>query len=515
MKKFTRFLSALLIAVLLIPTASVALADSAEPTELIFYFLGEEMEDDKVVIGAINEKLIEKLNCYMTIEYVPFGEVNTTYPLLFASQTRMDAVFAAYFTGYATLANKDAYMELTEEMLKEYAPLTWEDTPAEVWDQARINGKIYAVPQLYIENIQGVLGIRGDLREKYGLPEVTDIPSLENYMAAVAENEDELVPLLFGTMYNYLYDILMFEPNEWASDGNVSQICMAYELTEDAPTPFCYLYTNEYREAVETVYRWNQNGWISRDSLSNTHTNRENMTNGRIAVMMDNSGTVNTTGQDILKQNTGAYLEMVDLSGDAKILRYAATGGMLAIPTQSQHPELVLQVVDYLRNDKEMNYLVQRGIEGEDAQWYLAGELNEDGTVNENIVAFGERNSLYGGNWICWSAFRNWDYQTLPAAENCISGYRDIWNDMNERSINNIMQAFTFDTTNYQNELAAIQSVYDEYGKPLNLGFVDPSTGIDEYIAMMEAAGLTTVIDAYLQQAADYLAAQGAAAQAE
>ena len=62
MKKFTRFLSALLIAVLLIPTASVALADSAEPTELIFYFLGEEMEDDKVVIGAINEKLIEKLS---------------------------------------------------------------------------------------------------------------------------------------------------------------------------------------------------------------------------------------------------------------------------------------------------------------------------------------------------------------------------------------------------------------------------------------------------------------------
>ena len=229
MKKFTRFLSALLIAVLLIPTASVALADSAEPTELIFYFLGEEMEDDKVVIGAINEKLIEKLNCYMTVEYIPFGEVNTTYPLLFASQTRMDAVFSAYFTGYASLANRDAYMELTEEMLQTYAPITWEDTPESVWDQARINGKIYAVPQLYIENIQGVLGIRGDLREKYGLPEVTDLESLENYMAAIAENEDDLVPLLFGSMWNYLYDILMFEPNEWASDGNVSQI--AWRMT--------------------------------------------------------------------------------------------------------------------------------------------------------------------------------------------------------------------------------------------------------------------------------------------
>ncbi len=425
MKTFTRFLSALLIALLLVPTASVALAETAEPTELIFYFLGEELEDDPVVIGAINEKLIEKLNCYMTVEYIPFGEVNTTYPLLFASQTRMDAVFSAYFTGYASLANRDAYMELTEEMLQTYAPITWEDTPESVWDQARINGKIYAVPQLYIENIQGVLGIRGDLREKYGLPEITDLESLENYMAAVAENEDDLVPLLFGSMWNYLYDILMFTPNEWASDSNLRQICMAYDLTAEAPTPFCYLYTDEYREAVETVYRWNQNGWISRDSLSNTHTNRENMSNGRIAVMMDNSGTVNTTGQDMLKMGNGAYLEMVDLSGDSAPAlcgdrRYAS------IPTHSQHPELVLQVVDYLRNDKEMNWLVERGIEGEDAQWYFAGELNEDGTVNENVIAVGARTSLYGGNWIAWSAFRNWDYQTMPAVESDLRLPRDL-----------------------------------------------------------------------------------------
>ena len=504
MKNLSRFLCMLLALALLIPMSLSASAESS-PTEVIFYFLGEEMEDDPVVIDAINEKLIEKLNCYMTVEYVPFGEIGTTYPLLFASQTRMDAIFAGYFTGYASLANKNAFMELTDEMLQEYAPITWEDTPESVWDQARVNGKIYAVPQLYVENIQGVLGIRGDLREKYGLPLVTDIDSLEAYMAAVKENED-IPAMLFGSMWTYLYDVLMFNPNEWASDSNFSQICMAFNLTEDAPTPFCYLYTDEYREALERVYAWNQAGYISRDSLSNTHTNRENMTNGKMAVMIDNSGTVNTTG--LSTEVDGAYLEMIDLSGDAKLLRYKATGGALAIPTQSEHPDLVLQIVDYLRNDKEMNYLVERGIEGEDAQWYFAGELNEDGTLNENIIANGARSALYGGNWICWSAFRNWDYQTMPAQENCISGYREIWADMNDRSINNIMQAFTFDSTNYQNELAAVQSVYDEYGKPLNLGFVDPSTGLDEYIRLMEAAGLTTIIDAYLEQAAEYLAAQ-------
>lgn len=508
MKSLPRFLCLLLVAALLIPMTSFAMAEAADPTELIIYFLGEELEDDKVVIGAVNEKLIEKLNCYMTIEYIPFGEVNTTYPLLFASQTRMDAIFTSFFTGYASLANKDAFMELTEDMLKEYAPLTWEDTPESVWNQAKVNGKIYAVPQLMIQNIQGTIGIRGDLREKYGLPEVTDLASLEAYMDAVSKNETTLVPLLFGSMWTYVQDILMFTPNEWSPDSNYSQLCMAFDITDSAPVPFCYLYTDEYREMLDTIYRWNQNGWISKDSLSNTHTNRENMDNGKIAVMMDNAGTVNSAGNDLLKNGTGEYLELIDLSGDKQLLRYKASGGMLSIPTQSQHPELVLQVIDYLRNDKEMNYLIERGIEGEDAQWYYAGELNEDGTLNENVISYGARSSLYGGNWICWSAFRNWDYQVIESADNSIAGYREAFYDMDSRSIDNIMQAFTFDSTNYKNELAAIQSVYDEYGKPLNLGFVDPAAGLDEYIRMMEAAGLSRVMDAYLEQAAAYLDAQ-------
>ena len=505
MKKLTRILCTLLSALMLLSLIPAS-ADS-EPTELIFYFFGEELEDDKVVLAAVNEKLAEKLGCTMKVEYIPFGEFKTTYPLLFASQTKMDAVFTSYWSGYATLATKNAFMPITEEMLKTYAPLTYEDTPESVWDQARVNGTIYMIPQLYIENLQGVVGIRADLREKYGLPEVTDIASLENYMAAVAENETSIVPLLTSTMSSYLRDILMFNTCQWAEDSNYTQLCVAFDITQDAPQPFCYLYTDEYRQALETLYRWNQNGWISKDSLSNTNTNRENMANGKTAVMVDNSGTVNAANEDLKKNGGNERLEMIDLSGDSLLLRYKATGGGLSIPTNSAHPELVLQVIDYLRNDKEMNYLIQRGIYGEDAQWTFAGELNEDGSLNENVIANGARSSLYGGNWICWSAFRNWDYQTLPAEQNCIPGYRQIYADMNDRSINNIMQAFVFDSANYQNELAAIKSVYDEFGAPLTLGFVNPDGGLDQFIQQMEAAGLKTVLNAYYEQAAAYLEA--------
>lgn len=78
---------------------------------------------------------------------------------------------------------------------------------------------------------------------------------------------------------------------------------------------------------------------------------------------------------------------------------------------------------------------------------------------------------------------------------------------MDSRSVNNILQSFTFDSSMYQSELATMQNVYEQYGKPLRLGFVDPATGVDEYIQMMEAAGLKTVIDAYVAQAAAYVEA--------
>ena len=64
-------------------------------------------------------------------------------------------------------------------------------------------------------------------------------------------------------MWGYALDLLMYTPNEWSSDSNYSQICMAFNISDTEPTPFCYLYTDEYRQALDTMYRWNQNGWIS------------------------------------------------------------------------------------------------------------------------------------------------------------------------------------------------------------------------------------------------------------
>ncbi len=67
------------------------------------------------------------------------------------------------------------------------------------WDNVKIGGKIYAVPDLK----QGYSGSfhmlwREDLRKKYNTPPVTDTASMEKYLDAIKQNEPSMYPVEEG-----------------------------------------------------------------------------------------------------------------------------------------------------------------------------------------------------------------------------------------------------------------------------------------------------------------------------
>lgn len=477
-----------------------------EPVTLEMYFLGDMAKDMDQVLEPINQRLAEEVGAVMHLNYLSFGEYSTKYPLLFASQTDMDGVFSAYWCMYASQAQKNAYMELTPEMLQENCPITWEKVPESVWDQTRVNGKIYMIPQLHNENVQSMIGIRDDLRVKYEMDEIKTIEDLEAYMQAVVDNEKGMVPYTAdGQSQACLIDAFLTTPNEWAISSSFSQLYAGYKITEEKPEIFSILETQEYKDYIDLMYRWNQAGYISKDSLSNETMTRDLFTNGKVACYFYNSGTINNLKNlmDSSLTEAGAQVGLYDISGGVKLLPYAATGGGLSIANTSKHGDLVLQVLDILKNDKEMNYLAQRGIQGK--HWDFAGETNEDGSLNENVVVPGPDAAQYGTDWFCYSAWRNWDYQTVPSKEASVKGYREMLEDFDTRKQFNIMQSFVFDDTNYKGELAALSNVVSQYGLPLEFGFVDPASGYDEFISQMKTAGYDTVLSAYKEQAKAYL----------
>ena len=163
--------------------------DTSEPMELKMYLIGDRTPDFDEVYGKINEILEEKLNCTLSVDFLSWGEHDTKYSLLFSGGEDFDLIFTASSWGhYEQTVALGGFSELTEEDIQTYAPGIWDVVPEMAWDQAKIDGKVYMVPNYSNEFGQDVLAVRGDLMEEYGIDEIKDWDSLMTFYKACAEN---------------------------------------------------------------------------------------------------------------------------------------------------------------------------------------------------------------------------------------------------------------------------------------------------------------------------------------
>ena len=149
--------------------------ETLEPVTLKMYLLGDKPAGFDEVYAKINEKLSQDIQTTLDVEFISWSDVDQKYSLLFASGEDFDLIFTAPWAYYSSVANKNGFLEITEDMMKQYAPNTWDEVPEAAWEQAKINGKVYMIPCTTKEYSTRVMVIRGDLRKKYDVPEVTSL----------------------------------------------------------------------------------------------------------------------------------------------------------------------------------------------------------------------------------------------------------------------------------------------------------------------------------------------------
>ena len=474
--------------------------DISEKVNLKLYFLGTKADDTDLVLGKINEKLAEKLNATMSTEYLGWGDWKTQYPLKFASGDDFDGIFAADWAFYGAQAQKNGFMEITEELLTKYAPTILKNTPKADWDQVRVNGKVYMIPQSNTEFNQRHYIIRGDLRKKYNVPEIKTIDDLGPYFDAILKNEKDIMPYTnIPTDHAGVLNVTQIQ-NEWYQLGNYQSFVYAmYNYADPNDTKvFSFIDTPQYIDHIKRMRDWNQKGYISKSLLSNKTGTADLFKNGKLAMIFHNYGTANSLYNDAKKNHPDWEVEIFDGTAGKKVLPYPSSGGGLGIHATSKHADRLLMVCDYLRYDKEINHLAQRGIQGK--HWDIA-----PGQSNENITVPGPENAKYNGDSFAWGPWRNAMYQSQPSPENSVKGYYNIMESLASRKVNHPLQAFNFNDEKVKNEVAACKSVTEQYGIPLEYGFVDPEAGLATYKEKMKAAGIDKImtemqvqVDAYV-----------------
>jgi len=467
--------------------------DISETKELVMYVIGDEPVIAEEVEKALNEKLLEKVNATVDINYIPLSDYEQKYSLLLASGENIDLIYTSTWAFYSEEATKGAFMEITDELLEKYMPQTYAQEDAMAFEQAKIDGKCYFVPKNspYVNNAMPIL-IRGDLREKYGMDEIDSLEELEAYYDAVVKNEEGIYPYAAAGDALELSMKLFQARNNLVPLGIGSGKYFGYIYKGEDPVwdDFLWQYgSEEYKEYCEIVKSWADKGYWSKNAVSNTTSPLDAFENGTSASLYWNLDTCESAKAVVDSTNPEWKAELIDICPEVNHFAGVYTGDGMAICAVSENQERAMMVLDVLKCDKECYDIARYGIEGDT---YIA---TSDTTY---LLGDGQANYQVGNAPISWG-LNNQNLERIQGEAG--TEMSEIRKALTGDAISEIGSGFVFDDTNVKSELAAINEVCSQYIPLLELGLVDDvEATLAELNSKCETAGLEKLTEEFKAQ---------------
>lgn len=466
--------------------------NTLEEAKLKMVLIGSKPADYDEVFSEVNKLLKEKINTTIETEFLDWSDWSSKYPLKFAAKDDFDLVFTANWAFYNNQASSGGFYELTDELLQNYAPMTWKATPKVSWDQAKIKGKLYMVPNNNHEVTDKVLMIREDLRKKYNLELVNSPESFAVYAKTIAENEKGMSGFAAaaggGYKWHELDNILLEQQNEWRLvDPNMP---FAFKLDDPKGTVFNVYDTPEFEKLLVYYKDLADNGVWSKNVVNSKNDIWQDMKAMKVASLKGNLGTVGFQMVEARRDLPDVEMAIADITPDKKKTAAISTQNGMAIHATSKQVERSLMVIDLLQNDKQIHDLTMYGIEGKH-YLPLGDDKYNPGPSRDKYTGF--------SNW-GWNSALNRTESSYPKEAT------DIEANWNDKIYYYSLETFVFDDQKVRNELASIGNVMLRFGVPLEYGLIpDLEKGRSELISQLNVAGIDKIrselqnqIDAFL-----------------
>lgn len=467
--------------------------DKTDPSALDYVklkmvLLGDTPTDLDKVYDEVNKHLKEDINCEVSIEFLSWADWSKKYPLLLAQKDAFDVIASANWSNYFKNAREGAFAEITEDMLKKYAPQTYANK--ECLEPAYVDGKLYNLPMDYSEiTIDGYI-VRGDIMDALGMKEIVSMDDFETYLKGVKEKYPNIMPWDVATKYAYLFrnakSILSGGVKDAVSKGGYGPIVMDIKSN---PTVYSMLDKPEFAEYCKKMKEWNDAGFWSKSVMVNTVEERDSFINGTSAAFIDNLNQASATYSQVAVSHPEWDMRFYPINTNKYLANPTINNGM-AISANSKNAERVLMMLDLFRYDEWYNRTTTYGIEG--THW----KLDDKG----NYVALDAAVNFIADSACPWG-WRNTKFYLTPA--NSFKNYADVMNKAKENTYKTNVESFAVDKTvgNITSIEAAMKTVSDQYLKPLLLGI---SKDVDKDIANLkkqyEAAGMNELMKEYQKQ---------------
>jgi len=460
-------------------------ASDLKPYKISLVYPGTPQTDEKKVEEALNKLLTEKINATIDLMPIDWGAWDDKINLMIASHEEVDIIFTAQWNGHANNVSKGAFLELGD-LIDQYGKGIVDSLDPAFLEGAKINGKNYGIPTNKELAAAGGIVYRKDVTDELGIDmsNVKTPQDLDAVYAVVKAKRPDLTPLyttagVFNSHFFANYDFL--------GDSTIPGAI----LKDEAGTTVTSIEKIErYKQYLNLTRDYFKKGYINADAATTqvssgdawkagtVFSTVEPMKPGKDAEIASASGLTGKLAQIIMTEKTVATSE--------------TAGSMLGISSTSKDPARAMMLINLLHTDKEINNLLNFGIEGE--HYTRNGEIitATDSTANYNP----------GSAWMFGNQFLNYVWDTEDP---------DKWakfKEFNQNAKVSPALGFVFNSEPVKAEVGALANVIRQYQRALETGSVDVDKILAEYEAKLKDAGVDKVIAEKQKQFDEFLASK-------
>ncbi|MCM8900696.1 ABC transporter substrate-binding protein [Caldicoprobacter algeriensis] len=460
-----------------------------QPVELIWIMgnPGQVPADQAMVEEKLNEISVPLLNVKMKTLY--YDNERTTLAL--ASGEKWDIVFTCeWFNNFAVQARKGYFADITEKV-KTLTPKLYESMPEIVWEGAKIDGKIMAVPvkkdycyEMYYQFDKKLfvdaLGME--------IPKKMSFFDVEKYLKAAKQAYKDGIEAAADAQYP-----LKLKGQFVGLTRNFDIICndawlgIPYSAigTADATKVVLMFEHPDLLERLKALHKWYKAGYINPDAPV-----AEDI--GTYSAVKSNLGFY---GADAIWSARDGYVQVISKFEGPFLSTTSIRGAMNAINAKSPHIDLALKYLELVNTNKEYRDILRYGIEG--VHWNY---------TDKGLVLRTERGRQRYSPW----AFAQGSYElSTPEAAEGVDVDPNMWKVIFEGYKNAIASeaiGFSFDITPVESQVAACKNVISKYSSGLLTGAVNPEVEVPKLIAELEAAGIRDIQKEAQRQLDEFLA---------
>lgn len=338
------------------PTSSTSAETTKkpEPVTLKWKMQAPEMEKPEPVWKALNDMLLEKYNLMLEIDLIPLANYNDQMNMVVSSGEYYDLCNTSTSRNqYMPNVAKGALLQLDDLLTQRHPDLNGKVLPSQLLDNARVDGKLYAIPNYQAIYRQWGVYYRHDLAEKYGwnFDAAKEWKDLEPYLKQVKENEKSYFPIDFnfqlsvaGEICDLTQEIHKIDDYAFVKRSDPYKVISPWEQMHD-------LYS--------MVNDWWQKGYIQKD-IATTQTREADLAAGKYAFFL---GLVNVGSEVAMSKLYGAEYDVKAMQ-EPWLQATSGRSTMNGINSRTKYPAEAFDMIYIMNTDKEAFNTLNYGIEG-------------------------------------------------------------------------------------------------------------------------------------------------------